>query len=130
MPNRTSHESPFQPPLELVRMLIDYDGWYDRSKCSWKHIVDTQLVVSMGYPGGGRYEISERTQSRFNLLNVTFPADNQITRIFDTILQSKFAEFDPEVKMLSTPLINATLGVYKTVLKDFLTTTEKFHYTL
>ena len=32
-----------------------------------------QLVAAMGPPGGGRMEISRRLQSRFNLINMTFP---------------------------------------------------------
>lgn len=32
------------------------------------------LLVSMGPPGGGRMHISNRLQSRFNLINMTFPA--------------------------------------------------------
>ena len=31
------------------------------------------LVASMGPPGGGRMVISRRLQSRFNLINMTFP---------------------------------------------------------
>ena len=130
MPKKTSRESPFQPPLELMRLWIDYQGWYDRTKCSWKHIVDTQLIVSMGHPGGGRNNISERTQSRFCLLNTTFPADNQIVRIFDTILSSKLSEYDNDIKSLSTGIATATLNVYKAVSADFLATPEKFHYLL
>jgi dynein heavy chain len=130
MPKKTSRESPFQPPLELMRMLIDYKGWYDRTKCTWKNVVDTQLLVGMGHPGGGRNEICERTQSRFCLLNITFPADNQIVKIFDTILLSKFSEYDNEIKALSNGIATATLGVYKIVSADFLSTPEKFHYLL
>ena len=130
MPKKTSRESPFQPPLELIRLWIDYQGWYDRTKCSWKNIVDTQLIVSMGHPGGGRNNISERTQSRFCLLNTTFPADNQIVRIFDTILSSKLSEYENDIKSLSTGIATATLNVYKAVSADFLATPEKFHYLL
>lgn len=31
------------------------------------------LLASMGPPGGGRMVISKRLQSRFNLINMTFP---------------------------------------------------------
>ncbi|GMI21327.1 hypothetical protein TeGR_g3290 [Tetraparma gracilis] len=34
MPVKTNAESPFQPPLELLRLWMDYGGWYDRVKCA------------------------------------------------------------------------------------------------
>ena len=36
-------------------------------------IQDMLLVAAMGPPGGGRTVISKRLQSRFNLINMTFP---------------------------------------------------------
>ena len=33
-----------------------------------------QLLTAMGPPGGGRMVISTRLQSRFNLINMTFPS--------------------------------------------------------
>jgi hypothetical protein len=35
----------------------------------------------MGPPSGGRQVISARTQSRFNLVNLTFPSDAQVTGV-------------------------------------------------
>ena len=128
MPKLTSSESPFQPPLELLRLWLDYGGWYDRQKCTWKFIMDCQAMASMGPPGGGRNPICSRTQSRFNLMNLTFPADSQVVKIFDNILGSKFHEYDSEIKALSTGIAAATLGVYKTVSAEFLATPQKFHY--
>lgn len=46
-----------------------------------RYILDTQLVCAMGPPSGGRQVISARTQSRFNLINLTFPSDAQVTRM-------------------------------------------------
>jgi dynein heavy chain len=82
----------------------------------------------MGHPGGGRNPISARTQSRFCLLNLTFPSDGQVIKIFDSILQSKFVEYDNEIKTLSASIATATLSVYKAVTLEFLATPEKFHY--
>ena len=128
MPKLTSYESPFQPPLELIRLWLDYQGWYDRTRCTWKHVLDTQLLIAMGHPGGGRNRICGRTQSRFSLINVAFPSSPQIVRIFEAILSSKFNEYDQETKQLAPGIAIATLNVYKAVSNEFLVTPEKFHY--
>jgi dynein heavy chain len=117
-----------QPPLEILRQWMDYGGWYDRVKCQWRYILDAQLLCSMAPPSGGRAVISERTQSRFNLINFTFPVDSQVSRIFDSILSPKLANFDDEVKPLAPALVRATLQVYKQVVNVFLPTPEKSHY--
>lgn len=36
-------------------------------------VQDMFLLAAMGPPGGGRTHISGRLQSRFNLINMTFP---------------------------------------------------------
>ena len=40
---------------------------------------DMFLLASMGPPGGGRTQISSRLQSRFNLINITFPSVTSTT---------------------------------------------------
>ncbi|CAM9233990.1 unnamed protein product, partial [Laminaria digitata] len=128
MPMRISHESPFQPPLELLRFWMDYGGWYDRTKCAWRYILDTQLICAMAPPGGARAVISARTQSRFNVLNLTVPNDSQVIRIFDSILSPKLAEFDADIKPLAAHIAQATLRVYQVSTEIFLPTPVKSHY--
>ncbi|CAN0120098.1 unnamed protein product [Ectocarpus sp. 6 AP-2014] len=128
MPMRISHESPFQPPLELLRFWMDYGGWYDRVKCAWRYILDTQLICAMAPPGGARAVISSRTQSRFNVLNLTVPNDSQVIRIFDSILAPKLADFDVEIKPLASHIAQATLRVYQASMETFLPTPVKSHY--
>ena len=41
--------------------------------CALYMLQDMLLVAAMGPPGGGRTIISKRLQSRFNLINMTFP---------------------------------------------------------
>ena len=106
MPKKDTFGS--QPPLELLRQWIDYGGWYDRLKQSWKYIVDMQLLCAMAPPGGGRSEISQRLATRFHNINFTFPDDNQIRSIFVSLLSPKLSEFEDEVKALAGPLVAAT----------------------
>ncbi|OQR95763.1 dynein heavy chain, partial [Thraustotheca clavata] len=89
-----------QPPLELLRQWMDYGCWYDRKKQTLRYFVDMQLVAAMGPPGGGRSVISSRFQSRFNLINITFPENAQLRKIFETMLVPKLGEFDDEIKPL------------------------------
>jgi len=73
--------------------------------------------------------ISKRTQSRFNQVHFTFPADSQVVRIFESILNPHLSKFEsPDIAPLGTAVAKATLDVYKGVIGSFLPTSEKFHY--
>uniref|UniRef100_A0A667XC84 Dynein axonemal heavy chain 2 n=1 Tax=Myripristis murdjan TaxID=586833 RepID=A0A667XC84_9TELE len=117
-----------QPPLELLRLWIDYGFWYDRQKQTLKCVKDMFLLASMGPPGGGRTHISGRLQSRFNLINMTFPNDSQIKRIYGTMINQKLQEFEEEVKPIGNVLSQATLELYYAIIARFLPTPAKIHY--
>ncbi|XP_048885226.1 dynein axonemal heavy chain 2 [Brienomyrus brachyistius] len=117
-----------QPPLELLRLLIDYGFWYDRQKQTPKCIKGMFLLAAMGPPGGGRTHISGRLQSRFNLINMTFPTESQIKHIFGTMINQKLQEFQEEVKPIGAVLTQATLELYRAVVGRFLPTPAKMHY--
>ncbi|KAK2860339.1 hypothetical protein Q7C36_004505 [Tachysurus vachellii] len=117
-----------QPPLELLRLWIDYGFWYDRQKQTQTCIKGMFLLSSMGPPGGGRTHISGRLQSRFNLINMTFPAESQITRIYGTMINQKLQEFEEEVKPIGNVLTQATLELYYAITARFLPTPAKIHY--
>ena len=57
-----------------------------------------QLIAAMGPPGGGRNTITERLLTRFNVINMTFPVEKQIIRIYGTMLNQQLYDFHPEVK--------------------------------
>ena len=74
----------------------------------------------MGYPGGGRSVITMRLQSRSNLLNITFPAEAQLKRIFSLPLQQKLEDFEEEVKGLCDALTSATMNLYFGIAKELV----------
>ncbi|XP_061620043.1 LOW QUALITY PROTEIN: dynein axonemal heavy chain 2 [Phyllopteryx taeniolatus] len=117
-----------QPPLELMRLWIDYGFWFDRQKQTTTYVKKMSLLASMGPPGGGRTHISERLQSRFNLINMTFPNDSQIKRIFSTMINQKLQVFKEELKPVGELLTQATLELYYAVTARFLPTPAKTHY--
>ena len=62
----------------------------------------------MGPPGGGRSVISERLQSRFNIVNFTFPSEKAVKTIFESILAPRYADFNDDVKRLVPGIVAAT----------------------
>ncbi|KAM4612372.1 dynein axonemal heavy chain 2 [Polymixia lowei] len=126
MPERDLFGS--QPPLELLRLWIDHGFWYDRQKHTVKRVKDMLLLASMGPPGGGRTHISGRLQSRFNLINMTFPNESQVRRIYGTMISQKLEKFEEEVKPIGGVLTQATLELYYAVVGHFLPTPAKIHY--
>ncbi|XP_053575482.1 dynein axonemal heavy chain 2 [Bombina bombina] len=117
-----------QPPLELLRLWIDYGFWYDRQNQSIKYVKGMFLMAAMGPPGGGRTAISGRLQSRFNLINMTFPTESQIKRIFGTMMSQKLQDFEEEVKPIGEVITQATVELYNAVTQRFLPTPAKIHY--
>ncbi|KAJ0405408.1 hypothetical protein ATCC90586_009447 [Pythium insidiosum] len=120
-----------QPPIELIRQLIDSGGYYDLKDMTWRKIIDTIVVAAMGPPGGGRNNVTPRLLRHFNLLCFSEFDDATLTRIFSTILTSYLQtnSFVPEVKRLADAVVAATLETYQLAMKALLPTPKKSHYT-
>ncbi|XP_071580099.1 dynein axonemal heavy chain 2 [Temnothorax nylanderi] len=126
MPMKDKYGS--QPPLELIRQWIDYGFWYDRQKQMRKYIEKIQLIAAMGPPGGGRNVITNRLVTKFNVINMTFPNERQIIRIYGTMLKQQLSEFHSEVKGISNEITFASLDLYNHVAQKMLPTPTKMHY--
>ncbi|XP_054274165.1 dynein axonemal heavy chain 2 [Macrosteles quadrilineatus] len=126
MPAKETYGS--QPPLELIRQWIDYGFWYDRQKQIQKFIKGMLLLGSMGPPGGGRNQITNRLLSRFCTVNLTFPAESQIVRIYGTMLSQHLQFFDELVKPAGDELTLMTIDLYNNVVHKMLPTPAKMHY--
>lgn len=90
-----------QPPLELIRQWIDYGFWFDRQTQLLKYVKKILLIGAMGPPGGGRNTISNRLISCFSMINLTFPEEPQITKIYKTMLKEHLVPFEENIRNLS-----------------------------
>ncbi|XP_078792424.1 dynein axonemal heavy chain 2 isoform X2 [Oryzias latipes] len=117
-----------QPPLELLRLWMDYGFWYDLQKQTPNYIKGMFLLASMGPPGGGRTQISSRLQGHFSIINMTFPDRAQIRSIYGSMIQKKLQRFTEELQPLGEILTLSTIELFDAVRGAFLPTPSKIHY--
>ena len=119
-----------QPPIELLRQLVDCGGYYDLKEKSWVDIVDTQVCCAMGPPGGGRNGTTPRFLRHFSLLCVDSFDDDTLTLIFSTIVKAYFMRgYSGDVCQQAGNVVDATMRTYREAMKGLLPTPSKSHYT-
>ena len=120
-----------QPPIELIRQLVDNGGWYDLKEKSWRTIVDCSLIAAMGPAGGGRNSVTPRFLRHFNLFCFAEFDDGTLKRIFSTIVNWHFQtlSFPADIKSTADAVVDATLDTYRAAMKALLPTPQKSHYT-
>ncbi|KAJ3192063.1 Dynein heavy chain 6, axonemal [Irineochytrium annulatum] len=118
-----------QPPIELLRQYIDFGGFYDREKLTWKIVQDVELVACCAPPGGGRNHVTQRFLRHFNMLNIPAPSEVSLARIFRSILEGFLKSFIAEVKSLGEALVSSSIDIYHKMCTELLPTPAKSHYT-
>jgi dynein heavy chain len=122
-----------QPPIELIRQLIDSGGWYDIKEKTWKTIIDSSVVAAMGPAGGGRNSVTPRLLRHFNLLCFVEFDDTTLRLIFSKIVASHFEMFNGsgniDVRGAVDSVVDATLDTYRAAMAVLLPTPQKSHYT-
>ena len=118
-----------QPPIELLRQMVDQNILYDRTEMHPIQIVDTSLVVLAAPPEGGRNKLTPRFTRHFNMLNFSEARNTSIGRIFDTITANYLVDFEETIKTAAHNIVNASIEFYEKILVEKLPTPAKFHYT-
>lgn len=72
-----------QPPIELLRQLMEKGGFYDRHQFFWKEIEKFTVVCAAAPPGGGRSVLCQRFMRKFHILNVPEPSEETLISIFE-----------------------------------------------
>ena len=128
MPKRETYGA--QPPIELMRQMVDMGGWYDRKIFRMKQVVDVTLIGAMGPPGGGRQIMTNRMVRHMHMLTFVDISDDEIGVIFNTICSTFLkSNFGDELMGLSKPIVQATINIYNAALGSLKPTPEKPHYT-
>lgn len=118
-----------QQPIALLKLLLEKGGMYDRGKdLNWKLFKDILFQASMGKPGGGRNEVDPRFVSLFNVYHITFPSEDSLYHIFNSILDGHTKPFNNEIRDIVPKITKMTLELYKNIIKDLPPTPSKFHY--
>ena len=118
------------PPIELLRQYLDKGGLYDRPGFFWKHINNTNMIVSGGPPIGGRSLLTGRFTRHFTV--VCFPQPNKqiLNYIFENILKGFFNSysFNENVKKYTIETTSSTIELYENILNTMKPIPSKFHY--
>ncbi|ESN90843.1 hypothetical protein HELRODRAFT_194633 [Helobdella robusta] len=103
-----------QPPIELLRQMIDCGGFYDRQKLFWKELQDLTICAACGPPGGGRNNVTPRLLRHFSILALPCPSEHCLKTLFTLV------QFMLELNVRST--------FYKTAWNNVLNRLIFFHY--
>ncbi len=103
-----------QQPIALLKLLLERGGCYDRGKdLNWKNMKDMGWVAGMGKPGGGRNEVDPRFISLFSVFNMTFPAEESLFHIYNSILVGHTQPFDEVIQECVSKITKMTMELYK-----------------
>ena len=82
-----------EPPIELLRQWMDYEGWYDINspEREFRKLTNVRFVAAMGPPGDGRNSVSARYVRHFNIIYIEPYSEDSLQAIFSTIMDWMFA---------------------------------------
>lgn len=118
-----------QPPIELLRQLLDHWSWYDLQEVAPIKLMDIQLICAMGPPATG-LDVTPRFKRHFVTLGISEFDDEVMTTIFSKIMfwHLRGQDFPPLFDSCVDYIVNATLNIYKKTRQNLLPIPSKSHY--
>ncbi|KAK2956118.1 putative Dynein axonemal heavy chain 5 [Blattamonas nauphoetae] len=118
-----------QPPLELLRQLIDQHGWYNRKDLVFKTIVDVNLIGAVAPPGGGRTQVEPRLAVKFARFVMPDMDNTTLTQIFQTLNGWILSHMPSSMRRMNETIVEAATHIYFTISENLRPTPAKSHYT-
>lgn len=116
-----------QPPLELIRQLMDKKFYYDPKSFEKRRIEGLFYITAMGLPGGGRSEISERVVRNWNLIGYTHISGGVIFKIFTNIMDELMTTYPAFVTDNVSKIVEVTINSYNNISRSFMPVPMKPH---
>lgn len=119
-----------QPPIELLRQLIDNGHIYDRTFFYKKTIENYRLICAAAPPAGGRAHLTPRFMRHFHIINIPIASDEILTQIFGTILGNflRSHNFNSSIIKQCDIAVSSLIDMYNQVNINLLPIPSKFHY--
>ena len=118
-----------QQPIALLKFLIDKGIMYERGgKLQERTFKNTQFVSALLPPGGGYNKVDPRFLSLFSTINILFPNEKNIKRIYNEILSHHVGSFNEDIKDTCKDITNMTYKLYQKIIVELPRSPIKFHY--
>lgn len=75
-----------QPPVEILRQLLDHETWFETSSGSSQHITDLQILCAMGSGPQGLSKTTNRFLMHFTAISVNEFEDATLISIFSRLM--------------------------------------------
>jgi len=118
-----------QPPIELLRQVVDQGAFYDRQKLFLKNVADCVFAAACAPPGGGRNDVTKRLTRHFHHVWLTALSTPVMYRIFGAILNGFLGVVAPDLMQAGRGVVQAAVRVYNTIAAELRPTPAKSHYT-
>ena len=116
-----------QPPIELLRQLLDFHGFYDRKKGFFKKINNFNLICASGL--AGTQQLSPRFLRHFHIFYISEPSNSTILGIFSQVLSAHLDKtYQDSVRKSIPTIISASIDLYEKIVQKLKPTPLKFHY--
>ncbi|VDK35198.1 unnamed protein product [Taenia asiatica] len=117
-----------QPPIELLRQLQDFGGFYDRDKLTWIAVEDVTVSAACGPPGGGRNPVTARLVRHFSVLAIPSPSEMTLKHIFSSIMTGFMQDYPQGLRPLGDSIVGGAVEMYGRLAAELLPTPAKSHY--
>ena len=117
-----------QPPIELLRQVLDQGGYYEREKLFWIEIQDCRYVAAGAPPGGGRHILPSRFLRHFSIFCLPAAKAETMKGIFTSMLSNFMEQFSDAVQLLTGPMISGAIEMYLKISATLLPTPSRSHY--